>query len=233
MSDLKKPDPAPAVSTNEAFDVWWPKYMDRVRESVMAAEQYLEIPAGSISSIPQEPDFIAVVKTYAVIEPMLNDLISARRPMPSFGILTSPPVAAQHDESFRSFVAGLNIGGRVGKVELAKCLGLLNDDRIRFIEGVARVRNRYAHNVRNMHRSIADILTEEQKSNAKIVGQVTGMQIKLPSPVLAPFLKLFMYHRLADYLSDALHTLKPPPFPMGGILGGLLGAIPDQPEESP
>jgi hypothetical protein len=228
MSDLERPAPTtPTESTNEPFDVWWPKYIDRVRESVTAAEQYLEVPAGTISSIPQDPDFIAIVKTYAVIEPMLNDLIAARSPKTVFGTLAAAFAVPEPDDGFQAFVAGLNIGGRVGKVALAKSLGLLKEDQVRFVEGVARIRNRYAHNVKNMHRSFADILTEEQNSNAKIVGQITGLQIKLPSPTLAPHLKLFMYHRLADYLSDALHTLKPPPFPVRGILSGLLGAIPD------
>ncbi|PDT64060.1 hypothetical protein CO683_40600 [Bradyrhizobium ottawaense] len=63
---------------SKQVDAWWDNYLDRVRESVTTAEQYLEIPTGKISSITQEPDFIAVVKAYAVIEPMLNDLISAR-----------------------------------------------------------------------------------------------------------------------------------------------------------
>ncbi|MGY3396442.1 hypothetical protein ACVWW6_009033 [Bradyrhizobium sp. USDA 3311] len=63
---------------SKQVDAWWDNYLDRVRESVTAAEQYLEIPTGKISSIAQEPDFIAVVRAYAVIEPMLNDLISAR-----------------------------------------------------------------------------------------------------------------------------------------------------------
>lgn len=161
---------------------------------------------------------------------MLNDLISARSPRPALGILSAAlAIPASPDEGFQSFVSALNIGGRIGKVALAKSLGLLRDDQVRFVEGVARVRNRYAHNVRNLHRSFADILLEEQKGNAKIVGQVTGVQIKLPNPTLAPTLKLFMYHRLADYLSNALDTLKPPPLPMGSLFG--LGAIPDQPDE--
>jgi hypothetical protein len=102
---------------------------------------------------------------------------------------------------FDAFVAGLNIGCRVGKVALAKSLGLLRQDQIRFIEGMARVRNRYAHNVRNMHRSFVDILTEEQENNAKIVGHITGlMDTKLPAPKIAPYLEMFMYHRLADFL---------------------------------
>lgn len=64
--------------------------------------------------------------------------------------------------------------GRTGKVALAKGLGLLRPDQVRFIEGVARVRNRYAHNVRNMHRPLQDILSEEQQGNGKIVEDVTG-----------------------------------------------------------
>ncbi|PDT64061.1 hypothetical protein CO683_40605 [Bradyrhizobium ottawaense] len=81
-----------------------------------------------------------------------------------------------------------------------------------------------------MHRSFADILLEEQKGTAKIVAQVTGLQIKFPNPVLTPTLKLFMYHRLADYLSKALDTLKPPPLPMGSLFG--LGATPDNTDDS-
>lgn len=205
----------------EPFEVWWPKYLAEVDKSVRAAEQYLEVPPATISSIMQDPDYVATVKTYAVIEPMLNDLISARRPRSVFGVLSQE----ESEESFEGFVARLNISGRTGKVALAKGLGLLRPDQVRFIEGVARVRNRYAHNVRNMHRPLWDILTEEQQGNAKIVEDVTGLSIKLPSPPLGPTLKMFMYHRLTDYLSDALKTLRPPPLPSGGLLAGLLSNL--------
>lgn len=134
-------DPAkPEKPIKEPFDVWWPKYIDGVNESVKAAEQYLGVPTGTISSIQTEPDFIAVVKAYAVIEPMLNDLIVAERPRrtPIFGGLAAALACTEPaDEGFQSFVAGLNIGGRVGKVALAKGLGLLRQDQVRFIEGMA------------------------------------------------------------------------------------------------
>ncbi|MGM4959826.1 hypothetical protein [Bradyrhizobium sp. 604_D8_N2_3] len=208
--------PKQAVPPHEPFEVWWPKYIERVNESVAAAEEYLEIPKGTISSIKTDPDFIATVKTYAVIEPMLNDLISARPPRSIFGA----PAVAQPNNDFQGFVAGLTISGRVGKLALAKSLGLLTEDQVRFIEGVSRIRNRYAHNVKNMHRSLVEILTEEQQHNAKIVEIITGLVSTLPSEI-EPFLKMLMYHRLADYLSNALHTLKPPPLPAGGLLSGL------------
>jgi hypothetical protein len=225
---MSKPEtPKQAIPVDEPFEVWWPKYIRQVNESVTAAEQYLEVPTGTISSIQTDPDFIATVKTYAVIEPMLNDLISARPPTPILAL-----AAAEPDEGFQAFVAGLSIGGRVGKVTLAKSLGLITEERARFIEGVASVRNRYAHNVKNMHRSFVDILAEVQRGNGKIVQQVTGIAVTLPAPEIAHILKPFMYHRLADYLSNALHTLRPPPLPSGNLWNGLFGIL-NQPDQSP
>lgn len=222
------PDTPSLEATKEPFDVWWPKYVAEVEKSVAAAEEYLEVPIGTISSILHDPDYVATVKTYAVIEPMLNDLISARRPRSIFGVVSQE----ESEENFQGFVARLNISGRTGKVALAKGLGLLRQDQVRFIEGVARIRNRYAHNVRNMHRLLGDILAEEQQGNAKIVEDVTGLSLKLPHS-LAPTLKMFMYHRLADYLSDALKTLKPPPLPSGGLLAGLLSDLGRSKTDSP
>lgn len=106
---------------------------------------------------------------------------------------------------------------------------LLTESQIAFIRAVAQVRNRYAHNVKNMHRSLTDILTEEQRNSGRIVEHLTGIKFPL-SPSLDPklrndLLKRFMYYRLADYLSNALHTLRPPPIPEGGLLG-MLGTPP-------
>jgi hypothetical protein len=230
MTKPKMPGAIPDSPTDEpakeSFEVWWPKYLAKVDESVGKAEEYLQIPSGAISSIQHDPDYIATVKTYAVIEPILNDLIAARPPTMTLAALGKHP-----KESFQAFVAGLNIGGRVGKVALAKSLGLLTDDQVRFIEGVATLRNRYAHNVKNMHRSLVDILTEAQRGNANIVKEVTGVAIKLPSPDIERLFKMFMYHRLADYLSNALHTLRPPPLPMGSLFGWLNNL--DKPKEAP
>lgn len=103
---------------------------------------------------------------------------------------------------------------------------LITKDNFNFIAGLARIRNRYAHNVKNMHRSLKDILGEEQKNNKPIVEKVTGLEgITLPDDYVANgTLKMFMYFRLADYLADALDTLRPPPIPAGvtGLLGSLL-----------
>jgi hypothetical protein len=216
------------LALSEEAEVWWRNYEAEVHKSVVAAEQYLEVPAGTIASIPNDPDFIATVKTYAVVEPILNELIASRPPQ---GTLPWLQPSQSESENFRTFVTALNMEGRTGKLKLAEGMGLLTEDRIAFIRGVARVRNRYAHNVKNMHRLLTDILAEEQRNSGRIVEHLTG--IKFPW-VLAPssndFLKRFMYFRLADYLSEALHTLRPPPLPDSGLLG-MLGTPPPTTEK--
>ena len=114
------------------------------------------MPAGTISSIPTDPDFIAIVKMYAVVEPILNDLIASRPPR---GELPWLAPSQSESENFRTFVTALNMEGRAGKLKLADGMGLLEKGRIAFVRAVAQVRHRYAHNVKNMHRSLIDIVT--------------------------------------------------------------------------
>ena len=219
--------------TNDPLDLEeWRTYEALVHQSIVAAEQHLEVPAGTISSIPNDPDFIAIVKMYAVIEPILNELIASRPPQGTFPAL---PIPQSEVESYRTFVTALNVdGGRTGKLKLAEGLGLLTKTRVAFIRGVAQVRNRYAHNVKNMHRSLCDMLLEVERNNASIVEHLTGIQAPAPDFIgsqddrdISDLLKRFMYFRLADYLSEALHTLQPPPPPPneGGLLG-MLGTPP-------
>jgi hypothetical protein len=196
-----------AIHTKEPFEVWWPKYLGRVKESAESAERHLEVPAGTITSIPNEPDFIATVKTYAVIEPTLNELIAKSPPLPPWGnTLGLMSVGQSAKENFRTFVTALNMSGSGGKLKLAEGLGLLTKREIDFIHAVARVRNRYAHNVKNMHRSLTEMLAEEQPHHGRIVEHLTGMNATLPLPLGLDnyFLKDFMYYRLADYLGAAL-----------------------------
>jgi hypothetical protein len=210
-------------AASQAFDEgWWKNYLDQVTKSVLAAEEHLEVPAGTISSIPNDPDFIAAVKTYAVVEPILNDLIASTQ-KGSYPYEALSLFSIERHENFKAFVTALNIRGPAGKLKLAEGMGLLRDYHIEFIEAVTRVRNRYAHNVKNMHKSLTEILTEEQPNHGRIIAHLTGIQktLPLPSGLDNDILKWLMYHRLADYLADALQTLRPPPLPEGGILGGL------------
>jgi hypothetical protein len=55
--------PQPEITaSNEPLEVWWPKYVARINESVAAADQYLKVPPGTVFLIPNGPDFIATVK---------------------------------------------------------------------------------------------------------------------------------------------------------------------------
>jgi hypothetical protein len=189
------------------------KYLAGIRKSVTEAEQRLGIPPSTISSIPYDSDFIATVKAYAVVEPMLNELIVNQMA----GIALRGMPFQEKNEIYASFVASLNMLGRAGKLGLAEELGLLTKDRVVFIEALSRVRNRYAHNVKNMHRSLVEILTEEQQHDNQIVKNLTGLDLSLPESDDKTFLKFFIYYRLADYLAEVLHILRPPPLPSGDL----------------
>jgi hypothetical protein len=77
-----------------------------------------------------------------------------------------------------------------------------------------------------MHRSLAEILAEEQKSNQHIMAQLTGIRTDLYKTLSSDsggsVLSSLMYYRLTDFLAGALDTLRPPPPPSGGLFGGLL-----------
>jgi hypothetical protein len=195
-------------------------YVAQVTKSIVAAEEHLKVPAGTISSIPSDPDFIATIKMYAVVEPILNDLIASRPPGPQSGPFSWLGPSQSDSESFRTFVTALNMDGRTGKLSLADVMGLLTKRRIDFVRALARVRHRYAHNVRNMHRPLIDIVTEEQRTNERIVQHLTGLHFAAPVAGNNELLKLFTYYWLADYLSSALQTLRPPAPPEGGWLLG-------------
>jgi hypothetical protein len=192
-------------------------YQAGINKSIADAERYLEVPPGSIASIPNDPDFLATVKTCAVIEPILNDIISDF-PRPILGLGPSP----EQKENFRTFVTALNLSA---KINLAKGLGLITPSQALFADALSKVRNRYAHNLKNMHRSLAEILAEVRPKHGTIVKNLTGLPDDTSLPLdhfaSAEFVKVMMYHRLADYLADALHTLRPPPAPEGGIFGAF------------
>jgi hypothetical protein len=76
QNEHAQPD-ASHASQEAANEIWWQNYIAQVNNSIVAAEQHLEVPAGTVSSIPTDPDFIATVKMYAVVEPILNDLIAS------------------------------------------------------------------------------------------------------------------------------------------------------------
>jgi hypothetical protein len=58
-------------------------------------------------------------------------------------------------------------------LKLAEALGLLTNDRIEFIKGGARVRHRYADNIKNMHWSLSEMLLEEQ--TGRLLGGLFGL----------------------------------------------------------
>jgi hypothetical protein len=210
-------------SNGPDLETWWREYRAEISEAVAEAERHLEVPEGTISSIETDSDFMAVVKAYAVAEPMLNQLIVARRHF------------AVDELSYARFVTTLPMAGRSGKLQLAETMGVLSETERAFIGALSQVRNRYAHNIKNLHRALYELLSEEREHNGKIVDQLCGLDLTGITIVLNEeqntSIKQMMYHTLADFLANSLNTIRPPPLPStatGGLFGGLF-APPAQP----
>jgi hypothetical protein len=56
------------IMTQDEINARVTEFIARINQSVTEAEQHLEVPPSTISSIPYDPDFIATVKAYAVVE---------------------------------------------------------------------------------------------------------------------------------------------------------------------
>jgi hypothetical protein len=52
LADDQNEQAQPEASQEPADEIWWQNYLSQVNKSIVAAEQHLEVPAGTISSIP-------------------------------------------------------------------------------------------------------------------------------------------------------------------------------------
>jgi hypothetical protein len=183
--------------------------LEKVHAHVRSAETYLEVPSGSIRSILTDSDFVAVIKSYAVVEPILNDML--------FGHVFQQSTDSS-DDSLKAFVTALPNTGRTGKLTLLKRLGHLSIEYCNFIEALTRIRNRYAHNAKNMHRTLTDICKEESKNDAKLLSNLTIL-VKPNYDVPPELIRLLMYFKLGSFLGEALLHL-PSPVPLTSLSAG-------------
>src|SRR5215204_2943494 len=56
----------------------WADYLRRIDDEVRVAEEHLSVPPGAISGIQNEPEYLFIVKVFAALEPIINELLAAR-----------------------------------------------------------------------------------------------------------------------------------------------------------
>lgn len=160
-----------------------------ITKRLMATEKRLDLPAKTLVKIAGEPDSLALIKMTATIEPVLNDLIEHEFSLSGGGLGGMPP--SERFSGVVEFARGLPLGGgKSGKLQFALALGAIDQSDMDFVESLSRIRNRYAHHVRNSERSLKEMWREEaQKGGAKfnerlfyrvpIVDDPEPMQIKM------------------------------------------------------
>lgn len=254
MTEPPVADPDELESRIES-DAGWVAYRQQIEEEVATAERHLGVAEGTISSIQSEPDYLFVVKIYATIEPILNELLAGRlalgRKIAPLSLLLGGDAAgggAATDEELLAMMAAMPLDGRSGKLRLCGALGCLNPRQRCYISALARVRNRFAHNIRNVNLTLDDIaqkMCPRESDRKKLFLDLMGWQgsAEYINIIFALTGKEMIYVNMANFLADALHIMKPPPFvgvfgllgggkPIGD-LGGLLDARPPEQEGSP
>jgi len=228
----------------------WADYLRRIDDELRVAEEHLSVPPGAISGIQNEPEYLFIVKVFAALEPIINELLAARltfaRKINMQALLGELSGEAATPEKLPEIVAPMPLGGRPGKLELCAALGCLTRRQQRYVSAVARVRNRYAHNIRNMHLSIHEIvrkLARDEPSRVQLYTDLIGSETKAQAELVFALLgKQMIYVNMANFLADALQIIKPPPYTghLAGLFGlgqavgdlgpGLLGSFSDRPE---
>lgn len=115
------------------------------------------IPEGLLDRLHKEDDWSFLIKVHALLETALGYVIKA----------------ALRREELALFIERLNMGGRTGKLEFAKALGLLEDRHVAYLNLLAELRNRVVHSIQNVSFTLADYLagrTKEQRAQFAITG---------------------------------------------------------------
>jgi hypothetical protein len=186
------------------------------------AEAHLDVPHGTIAAVETDPDHIAVLKIHATIEPLISEMLSVH----IMRAVEHPKVAFEGAEALDKTVRNLNYDS---KRKLAVAFGLMSKRQSEFVDAIAQIRNRYAHHLKNMALpvlAVADKIASEggdKKLPVKLAGVISAEPLALSFGI-----RQFMYFQLANFLSDALHILRPPSPP--SILG-ILSAM-DTPDKA-
>ncbi|MDR7146177.1 hypothetical protein [Rhizobium sp. BE258] len=193
------------------------EFVADISKKLAVAEKRLDLPAGTLAEFYREPDYIFVIKIIAAAEPIVNELIEAGMSRSSGGL-----GGRSNKEMFAPIAAfatdKLPLSGRASKIELAQRLEMINDDDIDFLETIAVIRNRYAHNIRNASRPLVDLLKEASSHNAKISRKLLyGMDVTF-SELPNGFCKVLIGWGFSVFLEHAEERLH---VPSGGLFGLL------------
>ena len=117
----------------------------RAMEEFARMEVHLDLPEGFILELLKgADDWTFILRLHALVESALEYLIVANLARPELD----------------TWVIRHNIGGRTGKLALASALGVVDDADRGMVEGLADIRNRFAHRVQMTATTFGDYWAE-------------------------------------------------------------------------
>ncbi|MCK1552709.1 hypothetical protein IVB11_27620 [Bradyrhizobium sp. 177] len=189
-------------------------YLEQLESKVTDAEAHLGVPHGTLAYLHSDNDYVAVLKVHATIEPLLNELLEKNVTR----VLIHPKVNFPGGDALTDFILKRNLDE---KRTLAVKFELIDEPNSRFVKGVSDIRNRYAHNIKNVSLSIAEIAENASPNDggASIIKQICGFSTSNTTDVRR--IRALLYYRFARWLSVVLEGINPPP--PKPILTGWLG----------
>jgi len=120
-----------------------------IEPEVKQLEERFDLPTGFLENLQHEDDWSFVIKLHAVIESTLTWCIEDTLTPLGLGDLCQ-----NIDLS----------GGRVNKLSVARSLSLVEDDHVRVVKMISKIRNRIAHNIRNVRFNFTDFIEKAPHS---------------------------------------------------------------------
>jgi len=177
-------------------------YLRKLEEKIEEAERHLDVPHGTLAYLHSDNDYVAILKVHATIEPLLNELLEKNVTR----VLSHPKVNFPGGDVLADFILKRNLDE---KRTLAVKFELIDEPNSRFVKAVSDVRNRYAHNIKNISLSIVDITKKLSPNDdgASVVKQICGSTNTNDNARIRGLL----YYRFARWLSVVLEGINPPP----------------------
>ena len=198
-------------------------YQTAIDEMIAQAEAHLGVAHGTIADVANDGDYLAILKIHATIEPLINELLKENITR----VLTHPKVSFPGADTLAEFVLARNLDE---KRKLAVKSELIKPSQSEFIRHVANVRNRYAHNIKNISLSISEIAQKlsPQDNGAAILRGLSNLD-QPPRNAL----RIFLYWNFAFLLSDVIKGIKPPEWKGGAGILSTVGTLSLEPPGEP
>jgi hypothetical protein len=130
------------------IDIAHAEYEQQIEAYILNVEDHLELPHGTLADIRHDNDYLKILKMHATVEPLLNQLLerSVTR------VMKHPKVFFPGGEAVAELILEVRLER---KIKLALDCELITDQQAAFIRMLAKVRNHYAHSIKNMALTIS------------------------------------------------------------------------------